>query len=111
MRAMTKKLSILAAALLAAALLAIPALAATTKSVTVGDTFFRAKSLTVSEGTTIRWVWRGKLPHDVKVKSGPVKFHSTIKQKGTYSKRLTRAGTYRIYCTVHPNMTQTIRVR
>jgi plastocyanin len=111
MRAMKKKLSILAAAVVAAALLATGALAATTKSVTVGDTFFRAKSLTVSKGTTIRWVWRGKLPHDVKVKSGPSKFHSSVKLKGTYSRRLTRAGTYRIYCTIHPNMTQTIRVR
>ena len=111
MRAMTKKLSILAAALVAAALLAIPALAATTKSVTVGDTYFKPKSLTVSKGTTIKWIWRGQLPHDVKVKSGPVKFHSTVKQKGTYSKTLTRAGTYRIYCTIHPSMTQTIRVQ
>ena len=105
-----KKLSILAAVLVAAALLAVPALAAT-KSVTVGDTYFKAKSLTVSKGTTVKWVWRGKLPHDVKVKSGPAKFHSTVKTSGSYSKRLTRSGTYRIICTIHPNMKQTITVR
>jgi len=105
-----KKLSILAAVLVAAALLAVPALAAT-KSVTVGDTYFKAKSITVSKGTTVKWVWRGKLPHDVKVKTGPVKFKSTIKTSGSYSKRLTRSGTYRIICTIHPNMKQTITVR
>ena len=105
-----KKLSILAAVLVAAALLAVPALAAT-KSVTVGDTFFKAKAITVSKGTTVKWVWRGKLPHDVKVKSGPAKFKSTVKTSGSYSKRLTRSGTYRIICTIHPNMKQTITVR
>ncbi len=107
---MTKKLSLAIAAIALCALLAVPALAAT-KSVTVGDTFFKAKSVTVSRGTTIRWVWRGKLPHDVKVKSGPVKFRSSVKTDGTYSKRLTRRGTYRIVCTIHPNMKQTITVR
>ena len=105
-----KKLSILAAVLVAAALLAVPALAAT-KSVTVGDTFFKARSITVSKGTTVKWVWRGKLPHDVRVRTGPAKFHSTVKTKGSYSMRLTRKGTYRIICTIHPNMKQTITVR
>ncbi len=105
-----KKLSILAAVLVAAALLAVPALAAT-KSVTVGDTYFKAKSLTVSKGTTVKWVWRGKLPHDVKVKSGPSKFKSTVKTSGSYSRRLTRSGTYRIICTIHPSMKQTVTVR
>lgn len=107
---MKTKISLALAALTLVAVLAVPALAAT-KSVTVGDTFFKAKSLTVSKGTTVKWVWRGQLPHDVRVKSGPVKFHSSVKQKGTYSKTLTRRGTYRIYCTIHPNMTQTITVR
>ncbi len=107
---MTKKISLAIAAIALLAVLAVPALAAT-KSVTVGDTFFKAKSLTVSKGTTVKWVWRGKLPHDVKVKSGPAKFHSTVKTSGSYSKRLTRSGTYRIICTIHPNMKQTITVR
>ena len=107
---MTKKLTLALAAIALLAVLAVPALAAT-KSVTVGDTFFKAKSLTVSKGTTVKWVWRGKLPHDVRVKSGPSKFRSTVKQKGTYAKTLSRAGTYRIYCSIHPNMKQTITVR
>jgi plastocyanin len=107
---MTKKISLAIAAIALLALFAVPALAAT-KSVTVGDTFFKAKSVTVSKGTTVKWVWRGHLPHDVKVKTGPVKFHSTVKTKGSYSKRLTRKGTYRIICTVHSNMKQTITVK
>jgi plastocyanin len=107
---MKKNISLALAAIALLAVLAVPALAAT-KSVTVGDTFFKAKSITVSKGTTVKWVWRGKLPHDVKVKSGPAKFHSAVKTKGSYSKRLTRRGTYRIICTIHPNMKQTVTVR
>ncbi|MGZ4267770.1 MAG: cupredoxin domain-containing protein [Solirubrobacteraceae bacterium] len=105
-----KRILAMVAALAACALLAVPALAAT-RSITVADTYYKPKSVTVTRGTTIRWVWRGKLPHDVRVKSGPVKFRSRIMQKGSYSRTLTRAGTYRIYCTVHPNMTMTLRVR
>ncbi len=107
---MTGKTLAAPAALALCAVLAVPALAAT-RSVTVGDTFFKAKAVTVSKGTTVRWVWRGKLPHDVRVKSGPVKFHSTVKQGGSYSKRVTRSGTYRIVCTLHPNMRMTLTVR
>jgi plastocyanin len=105
-----KKLSVLAAALVACALLAIPAFAAT-KSATVGDTYFKAATLRISKGSTVKWTWRGNLPHDVRVKSGPAKFRSTVKTKGTYSHRFTRSGTYRIYCSIHPNMKQTITVR
>jgi len=107
---MTKKTIAALAALALCALLAVPAFAAT-KSATVGDTYFKARTLTVSKGTTVKWVWRGKLPHDVKVKSGPAKFHSTVKTSGSYSKRLTRSGTYRIICTIHPSMKQTVTVR
>jgi plastocyanin len=88
---------------------AAPALAAT-RTVTVGDSFFKAKSLTVFTGTTVRWVWRGKLIHNVTAKRGPARFHSAAKAAGSYSRRLTRAGTYTIVCTIHPGMTMTIRV-
>ena len=105
-----KRPIVVLAALAACAAVAVPALAAT-KTVTVGDSFFKAKSVTVGKGTTVRWVWRGKLIHNVTVKSGPVRFHSAAKAAGSYSKRLARAGTYRIVCTIHPGMTMTLHVR
>jgi plastocyanin len=108
---MKKLVAALAAACLAGiALFAIPALAAT-KTVTVKDVFYSPRSLTVGKGTTVKWVWRGKLRHEVFVTRGPAKFHSPLKAKGTYSRRLTRKGTYTIVCRIHPGMGMTIKVR
>ena len=58
----------------------------------------------------MRFVWRGRSPHNVSA-TGPQRFRSSIKTRGTYSKRLTRTGTYRINCTIHSGMQMTLRVR
>ncbi len=76
--------------------------AARTKRVTVGDLFFKKKTITIKSGDTVRWHWVGVAPHNVKVKSGPAKFHSKTQASGTYSKKLRKRGTYRYICTVHP---------
>ena len=57
---------------------AVSALAASpTKTVTVGDNFFKPKTVTVNRGTKVTWVWHSfGIPHNVTVKSGPSKFHS-----------------------------------
>jgi plastocyanin len=113
---MVRKVCLVGLAGTAVAAAAVPALAAT-RSVTVGDDYFvrkgSAPTVTVKRGTTVRWVWRGKSPHNVTVRRGPVRFKSTTKRRGTYSRRLTRRGTYRIVCTVHEFKGQrmTLRVR
>jgi len=56
-------------------------------------------------------VWAGRNQHNVFVFSGPQDFHSGTKRKGTYSRRLSRKGTYQLGCTLHAGMTLTIRVR
>jgi plastocyanin len=95
------------AAVLAAmgtAYVAGPALSKT-RSVEVGDNYFvrdaGGATVKLKKGARLKWEWEGKNPHDVTVKSGPSKFHSTTKRTGTYSHRFTRRGTYVIYCTVH----------
>ena len=55
----------------------------------------------MSKGTKVKWVWRGTSSHNVKVARGPAKFGSPTKRSGTYSKTVTKAGTYTIVCTVH----------
>src|SRR4051812_43326877 len=96
---------------LAAGALAIPAFAAT-KTVQVKDNVFAPKSITVSKGTTVKWVWKGKAPHNVKVTKGPAKFSSTTQVKGSFSRKLTKKGTYSVLCTIHaPDMKMTIRVK
>jgi plastocyanin len=107
---MRKVLAVGCVLALAAAALAVPALGAT-KSIALRDIFFSPKSTTVSKGTTVKWVWRGKVAHNVTVRSGPVKFHSRTQTTGSFSKRLTKAGTYRIVCTIHPGMNLTLKVK
>jgi plastocyanin len=109
-----RKLLILAAVPALTAAVAIPALAAT-KSVEVGDDYFVRDSgvptVTVKKNDTVRWRWEGKHPHNVTVTSGPVKFHSSTKKSGTFTKKVTRKGTYRLVCTIHSGMKMTLKVK
>ena len=47
----------------------------------------------------------------VTVKSGPVKFRSGNKLHGaTYTKKLSKKGTYRIYCSIHGAQDQSMKL-
>ena len=78
------------------AALAVPALGAGA-SVRVDDDFFRAKTVRITQGSTVTWRWVGDRPHNVKFRS----FRSTIKKTGSYRHKFTRRGTYRYICTLH----------
>jgi plastocyanin len=98
----------------ASAVLATQALAAT-RSVKVGDDYFVRKgsvpTVTVKKGTKVTWRWTGKDLHNLAVTKGPVKFRSSFKSSGTFSKRVTRTGTYTIVCTIHqPDMSMRLKV-
>jgi plastocyanin len=103
-----------AAAVTAAAFLAIPAFGAT-RSVSVRDNVFSPRTLNARSGDTIRFVWRGDNPHNIRTTRRPrgaSAITAPVKESGTYRKRLTRRGTYRLLCTIHaPSMRMTIRVR
>ncbi len=103
-----------AAAVTAAAFLAIPAFGAT-RSVSLRDNVFSPRTLNARSGDTIRFVWRGDNPHNIRTTSRPrgaSRITVAPKRSGTYRKRLTRRGTYRLLCTIHaPSMRMTIRVR
>ena len=105
---------LLAVLVLASAVLAAPALAAT-RTVNVGDDYFLRNgtppTVNVKKGTRVTWKWVGRDLHNVAVTSGPVKFRSSYKRRGTYSRVVRRAGTYRIVCTIHrPDMRMTLKV-
>src|SRR6476469_2223203 len=96
------------------AVLAAQALAAT-RSVKLGDDYFVHKgsvpTVTVKKGTKVTWRWTGKDMNNVAVTKGPVKFRSSFKTSGTFSKKLTRTGTYTLVCTIHqPDMKMKLRV-
>jgi hypothetical protein len=91
---------------------AAPALAIT--RVKVGDNYFVRErgvpTIKVDRGTRVRWVWRGSSVHNVKVAAGPARFGSAIKTSGTYTKRVRKAGTYTLICTVHGPADQSMKL-
>jgi plastocyanin len=113
---MKKILAATAVTALAAAA-AIPAFAATT-SVKVGDNYYvrdgGRPTVTISKGSTLKFVWKGSSPHNVVKKSGPGgQINSGAKVKGTWSHKFTSGGTYTLYCTIHglKDMGLTVRVK
>jgi plastocyanin len=111
----------------AAALAAAPAVAGShlaarmpqKKKIEVADNFYNPKKLTVNLRSKITWVWTDASAdvHDVKLISAPKGFRKFQTEPGsagfTYSKTLTKPGTYKFICTFHEedNMRMTIVVR
>ena len=86
------------------------------KTVKIGDNFFDPDSLKVPKGSKITWRWPKNAGdvHDVKLRSGPKgvkKFHSHFAASDfSFAKTLTKPGKYFLVCTIHEEMTMTIRV-
>jgi plastocyanin len=97
----------------AAALQAVPAsLGASTKTVAVKDDFFSPKALTISKGTKVTWVWKGKERHNVAVANGPSTFRAGTRKTGKFSHTFSKRGKYFIVCTIHaPDMHMTVKVK
>jgi plastocyanin len=108
-----KAVPIIAAASLAAGVAAMPSVAATTtKTVAVKDDFFSPKKLTISKGSKVKWVWKGKERHNVAVANGPSNFRFGTRKTGTKTHTFKKRGTYSIVCTIHaPDMHMTIKVK
>ena len=89
------------------------------RTVEVADNFYSPKKLTVNLKSRITWNWTDEAAdvHDVKLTSAPKGFKKFQTEPGsagfTYSKTLTKPGTYRLICTFHEedNMRMTIVVR
>lgn len=69
-------------------------------------------TLRITRGTVVTWRWRSQSSHNVTVRSGPQHFRAPTRSRGVFARRLIRAGTYRIVCTLHsPGMGMTVVVR
>jgi plastocyanin len=71
-------------------------------------------TLRIKKGTKVVWTWVDghDVQHNVTLLKGPgKKFHSATKGSGTYSHVFTKAGTYHLYCSIHPFMTETVVVK
>ena len=89
------------------------------KKIEVVDNFYNPRKLTVNLKSRITWNWTDEAAdvHDVKLTSAPKGFKKFQTEPGsagfTYSKTLTKPGTYKFICTFHEedNMRMTIVVR
>jgi plastocyanin len=101
-----RKLTLLFVLVAAGGLMAVFAASAPSATrLKVGDNYFVRSSgvptVTVSKGTRVRWVWRGRSLHNVTVTKGPRHFRSSSMTSGSYVKKMRKRGTYTIICTVH----------
>ena len=94
---------------LAVLCLASPAAGARTVSVSVKNDLFGPKTVTITRGDTVRWVWRshGRKHNVVSSAFGD----SGDRRRGTFTVRFRSAGRYAYYCGLHPGMDGTIVVR
>src|SRR5690242_15721579 len=98
----------------AAVILVVLALSATalaaTKSVGVkksGTGYkFTTSTLHIAKGDTVRWSWSGSVPHNV---TGPG-FKSKTATKVTFSRTFTKAGTFKVVCTLHQALGQKMTI-
>jgi plastocyanin len=84
---------------------------APTKTIKLGDNFYRPSKATVTAGTVVAFKWTGSNTHNVTVLKGPEKFTSPSQSDGTYDRTFTKPGTYKIVCTFHPGMNLTLKVK
>jgi plastocyanin len=81
-------------------------------AVKIRNAAFRPRRLSIPSGAVVRWRFGDPVQHDVTLASGPRGFASAYTVRGTYRKRLSVPGLYRIFCSLHPvTMSQTIEVR
>ena len=78
-------------------------------SVTMGDYFFSAATVTVNVGDTVTWHNTGQAPHTATADDGSFDT-GTINTGGSGSHTFNSPGTFSYICTIHPNMKGTVRV-
>ena len=111
--ALAATLAVLAAIAIAApagATNAAPQATAAAVTVKLKDSYFSPSRLTISRGTAVRFVWAGKLSHNI-VGGGLPKSLARTKVHGTYNAVFSTAGTKTLICTIHPGMVLKLRVR
>jgi plastocyanin len=87
------------------------------KTVKVRDNFYSPLKLDVPVDSTVTWKWP-TVPGDVhdvfseKRPKGAKKFHSELAASDySFKRKLTTPGTYKVICTIHEEMSMTIKVR
>jgi plastocyanin len=102
----------------ALAVVAVPAIAGDQQPkpaarVAIKDNFFSKRSLTIAEGETVKWVWRGENQHNVaftRVPEGASRRGPRTRRKGRWFKTFRKPGQYRYVCTLFAGMRGSVTV-
>lgn len=117
MRKLTVKSSIAMPLVMGVAVLLAPAVATAAPKrppvtkVTIANFAYVPKKPTVEVGSKVRWTNLDTDRHDVATTKAPRKFTSPpLNLDEKYTKKFTKPGIYRYYCSFHPEMVATIKV-
>jgi plastocyanin len=82
-------------------------------TVRVRDFSYSLRRLSIPLGAKVRWRFYDRQKHNVSLANGPFGFASrNTVRGGTYTRRFTKPGVYRNFCSLHPvDMTESIVVR
>jgi len=104
--------TLLLAAVVALLALGAGAASAGTKTVKIGDNWFvrsdasSTPTVTVTKNSTVKWTWVGDSEHDIRASSVPSgekksRFRASARSTGSFQRKMTVVGTYRLYCSIH----------
>jgi plastocyanin len=106
-----KLAALLGSAALIAALAGIGAVYAETPgSVVLKNFMFSPLALTIKAGSTVTWKNLDGEPHTVVNDAGLFR-SSALDQNDTYQHKFDKPGVYNVFCSIHPNMRETITVQ
>lgn len=81
-------------------------------TIQVGDRFFSQPNVLIKPGSTLNWHFQASENHNVTLADGPLGIGSPNMSNGTFSQRFDQAGTYRLFCALHPvQMTERVIVK
>lgn len=105
-----KRLLYLAILSIAALLISAPALSAQDDmTVSIQDFSFNPGQITVAPGTTVTWTNEGPSPHTTTADDGGWD-SGTLQQGEDFSFTFDKPGTYTYHCSIHPDMTASVKV-
>jgi plastocyanin len=90
-------------------LLSAPSAWAQERRITISEYAFSPAQLTITAGTKVTWTNLDQVPHSV-VEKDKIFRSAALDTNDSYSFEFTQPGTYRYFCSLHPQMTGTVIV-
>jgi plastocyanin len=84
--------------------------AQTPNTVVIKNFMFSPMELTVKAGSTVTWKNLDGEPHTVVNDAGMFR-SAALDQNDTYQFKFDKPGVYKVFCSIHPNMKETITVQ